>query len=566
MEKVGGNLLISKNYKRGIRARVIDSVFLITFVLFLLINITFISAQKYTLKVTDEHPFFVNNEWIPAKELKVGDSLITDDGKKAKITSIKEINDNVEVYNLEANPFNDFIVEGNVVVHNSNEEVPAEVTALLKAEIVPLKGKFGVKLKKYEGLMDKIFKGKTLSSSEVQFLFDFAKSILEFHGLKEGIDFRRVSGIQGDYFVLEPTDTTIGKLVKKYKEKFGSWFEVRLDPLRPYSEYEWSIGWLALQPFIDPVFLFEAALHEFGHGTIDIKFRSGATFTPLEDLRLSEIRFPEPVPGYRGIVIDEIVQYWRSIVELAYRTLGNPFRGEGACLDNLRANYLIGRIEKLMEFSRKSIVPAEDFKNLMNLLNSRNINEIALNFVPDSSPFVKYNRVASLQLPSGQYADIFITQFKGRWVVQVTISYQDAPSGPRGSMNLMISDSSSLASVDPILSQGVSSRANKETLLRILNQRALPQAEALSESAKHSSVAMESLRKELEYISTLKDNNQRLAHLCIIRQFLARMQLARGLTSGPVNSGFPQYYDNPQNVPRISQLPEYSNFPIYDFK
>ena len=54
------------------------------------------------MKVTGEHPFYSNNEWVKVKDLKVGDFLITEDGKKAKITYIKEVNsdESVDVYNL----------------------------------------------------------------------------------------------------------------------------------------------------------------------------------------------------------------------------------------------------------------------------------------------------------------------------------------------------------------------------------------------------------------------------------------------------------------------------------
>jgi hypothetical protein len=157
-------LLISNSYlKEESKARVMEREkffnivlnSIIFFVLILLVNISYISAgEKYTLKVTEEHLFYVVNDineetniingnddlnevageseskvddnnningiWKTAKELQIGDELITDDKKKARITSVKNINSDVEVYNLEAEKFNDFIVNGNVVVHNSN--------------------------------------------------------------------------------------------------------------------------------------------------------------------------------------------------------------------------------------------------------------------------------------------------------------------------------------------------------------------------------------------------------------------------------------------------------------
>jgi hypothetical protein len=172
MKKASGTLLMSKislrgenkakDRKREVCIRLVINLF-VFFILVFLINISFVSAsQKYTLKVTEEHPFFVlsdndkennindfneetniinvngdinkvagksevegkkniNGIWKTAKNLQVGDFLITDNGKKAKITSVKSVDEDVEVYNLEALPFNDFIVNGNIVVHNSNQ-------------------------------------------------------------------------------------------------------------------------------------------------------------------------------------------------------------------------------------------------------------------------------------------------------------------------------------------------------------------------------------------------------------------------------------------------------------
>ena len=94
-------------------------ILLITFVF----CISFISATDYQIKVTEEHPFFVTGKWISASELKVGDKLTTIDGKTATITKLTPVHSEIPipVYNLEALPFNDFVVAGGVVVHNSNK-------------------------------------------------------------------------------------------------------------------------------------------------------------------------------------------------------------------------------------------------------------------------------------------------------------------------------------------------------------------------------------------------------------------------------------------------------------
>ena len=96
------------------------------FVLVLLILSSLVSAG--TLKVTSEHPFLINGEWIPASELKIGDRLTEINGKIVEITSIKKIipKDPFLVYNLEAGKYHNFVVRDtdnlSIVVHNSNKQ------------------------------------------------------------------------------------------------------------------------------------------------------------------------------------------------------------------------------------------------------------------------------------------------------------------------------------------------------------------------------------------------------------------------------------------------------------
>lgn len=99
----------------------------------LLFCLSFISAG--TLKVTEEHPFLIDGEWIPASELQIGDELTLINGSKVAIKNIKdfEMEEAFPVYNLEAGEFHNFVVCGEedcsnnslgVVVHNSNDVVP----------------------------------------------------------------------------------------------------------------------------------------------------------------------------------------------------------------------------------------------------------------------------------------------------------------------------------------------------------------------------------------------------------------------------------------------------------
>ena len=101
------------------------ALFFLLFLLVILLPLTY--AQQ--LKVTLEHPFLVNGEWIPAKQLQVGDILKTIDGKTARITEINDVvsAESFPVYNLEASQYSNFVLEDGVVAHNSNKPVACSV-------------------------------------------------------------------------------------------------------------------------------------------------------------------------------------------------------------------------------------------------------------------------------------------------------------------------------------------------------------------------------------------------------------------------------------------------------
>ena len=118
----------------------------ILFVIVLLVLSSFVYAG--TLKVTSEHPFLINGEWIPAKELKIGDRLTEINGKIVEITSIKKVvpKEPFLVYNLEAGKYHNFIVRDtdnlSIVVHNSNKYgEPFECVSCPSAKNCPLGNK-----------------------------------------------------------------------------------------------------------------------------------------------------------------------------------------------------------------------------------------------------------------------------------------------------------------------------------------------------------------------------------------------------------------------------------------
>ena len=85
-----------------------------------MVNSSFVKTGQ--LKVTTEHPFLQDGEWIEAENLKNGDTIITKDGRKATITSVRKAKKNTTVYNLEDEKYHNYIVDG-LVVHNSNSQL-----------------------------------------------------------------------------------------------------------------------------------------------------------------------------------------------------------------------------------------------------------------------------------------------------------------------------------------------------------------------------------------------------------------------------------------------------------
>jgi len=96
------------------------SVFLLLFV------VLTIPSYAEQLKVTPEHPFYLDGEWVEASELKPGDKLKTIDGKTAVIKNIQKVEtqEPITVYNLEDDFYlHNYVVGEGLVVHNS-QRVP----------------------------------------------------------------------------------------------------------------------------------------------------------------------------------------------------------------------------------------------------------------------------------------------------------------------------------------------------------------------------------------------------------------------------------------------------------
>ncbi|MEJ2693181.1 MAG: polymorphic toxin-type HINT domain-containing protein [Candidatus Thiodiazotropha sp.] len=77
-----------------------------------------------TIEATELHPFFVNSEWVDARDLKVGDRLHLTSGKTMIVKSLSEVVKSATVYNLtvEGN-HNYFVGDSGVLVHNCGQNL-----------------------------------------------------------------------------------------------------------------------------------------------------------------------------------------------------------------------------------------------------------------------------------------------------------------------------------------------------------------------------------------------------------------------------------------------------------
>ena len=70
-----------------------------------------------SLKVTPNHPMFVNGKWKDAGELQIGDSLWNNKGKNVIVRSIDKVFQRIAVYNLEVDKYHTYFA-GGLLVHN----------------------------------------------------------------------------------------------------------------------------------------------------------------------------------------------------------------------------------------------------------------------------------------------------------------------------------------------------------------------------------------------------------------------------------------------------------------
>jgi len=78
-----------------------------------------LTFDNSTLKVTESHRFYIEGEWIAAKDLKIGDKVMYADGTYHTIKAISYITESNTVYNFEVeNNHNYYVGDKSILVHN----------------------------------------------------------------------------------------------------------------------------------------------------------------------------------------------------------------------------------------------------------------------------------------------------------------------------------------------------------------------------------------------------------------------------------------------------------------
>jgi hypothetical protein len=83
--------------------------------------ITLIGIGDETIKVTDEHPFWVFGQgWTPARKLRLGMTLMDVRGRPIPVTAISAVRAQIPVYNMEIESAHTYLVSRKcVLVHNA---------------------------------------------------------------------------------------------------------------------------------------------------------------------------------------------------------------------------------------------------------------------------------------------------------------------------------------------------------------------------------------------------------------------------------------------------------------
>jgi len=75
------------------------------------------------IKVTFDHPLYINDQWLAAGQIKIGDKLLQEDGQAIIVSAIETKTGDFSVYNLEVNQNHNYFAQG-YLAHNKGGCIP----------------------------------------------------------------------------------------------------------------------------------------------------------------------------------------------------------------------------------------------------------------------------------------------------------------------------------------------------------------------------------------------------------------------------------------------------------
>lgn len=172
---------------------------------------------KDTLQATEEHPFYVNKQWVTAKDLRKGVSVLLLSGMLGAVDSVAMIDTLVTTYNFEvAQTHNYFVGFKGILVHNACIKTTAITSELAKflnrkyldpvLEIFDGSGNVWQRFNKASILIKE-------ADSKIEIKIDDANTISNTLGFSKAI----VKNISSDYYPLVSEFFNIPELTKKGK-------------------------------------------------------------------------------------------------------------------------------------------------------------------------------------------------------------------------------------------------------------------------------------------------------------------------------------------------------------
>ena len=115
-----GDMVQSKNeFTREMQSKPVSNLFLTKGKQLYALTTLNSNGLKETVEVTDNHPYWVEGEWIESAKLQQGMVLTDEAGKKVEVLALQKLGKTQDTYNIEVADFHTYFVgESKVLVHN----------------------------------------------------------------------------------------------------------------------------------------------------------------------------------------------------------------------------------------------------------------------------------------------------------------------------------------------------------------------------------------------------------------------------------------------------------------